>query len=388
MNHTILDNPPSVMYQKKYVSIHSEDRDISKYQNSAEFIVEVPEDITNVSSMRLVNWFFPSNYNTFSELNSNVTLTFKLTAIFDPSGVVSDDSIEKAIFSCLDASKNEYFYTIKIEDGFYNPEQIVVVLTNKMNESVTERIQTYLKALPIPNTLLTQFDASGGYTNFRVVYNKISQKIWFGNVMDGFSLMNNDVMTKPRNRLPDSVNWGLPNNLGFAKGETKSVAKSGQFFRFYYGDVLNVGDNGYWLMPPLAPSVYHDASCNYIEAPNKINIMGPSYFYMELEGHNCIDETSPFYLNNYTRHTNETNGRVNSSFAKIAIPSTPITQFFERDSAPVKIYSPPLERIRKLKIRLRYHDGEVVNFGLFNYSFMLELDIVQPITINKNLRHY
>ena len=380
MNHTILDNPPSVMYQKKYVSIHSEDRDISKYQNSAEFVIEVPEDITNVSSMRLVNWFFPSNYNTFSELNSNVTLTFKLTSVFNPTGLVSDGSIEKAIFSCLDASKNDYLYTIKIEDGFYNPDEIALVLTNKMNEVVTIRLRNYLSG-----SLLTQFDASGGYTNFRVVYNKISQKIWFGNMMDGFSLMNNDVMTKPRNRLPNSVNWGLPNNLGFSKGETKSVTKSGNAFRFYYGDVLNVGDKGYWLMPPSAPSIYKDASCNYIEAPNKINIMGPSYFYMELEGHNCIDETSPFYLNNHTRHTNETNGRVNSSFAKIAIPST---QFFERDSAPVKIYSPPLERIRKLKIRLRYHDGEVVNFGLFNYSFMLELDVVQPITINKNLRHY
>ena len=118
MNHTILDNPPSVMYQKKYVSIHSEDRDISKYPNSAEFDIVVPEDITNVSSMRLVNWFFPSNYNTFSELNSNVTLTFKLTSIFNPSVLVVDGSIEKAIFSCLDASKNDYVYSIKIEDGF------------------------------------------------------------------------------------------------------------------------------------------------------------------------------------------------------------------------------------------------------------------------------
>lgn len=379
MNHTILDNPPSVMYQKKYVSIHSEDRDISKYPNSAEFYIEIPEDITNVSSMRLVNWEFPSNYNTFSELNSNVTLSFKLTSVFDPSGV--DGSIEKAIFSCLDASKNDYMYSIKIEDGFYNPEQIAMVLTNKMNESVTQRIQTYLAV----DTLLTQFDASGGYTNFRVVYNKISQKMWFGNIMDGFSLMNNDIVIKPRSRLPDSVKCGLPNNLGFAKGETKSITKLGYTSRFYYGDVLNVGDNGYWLMPPAAPSIYKDASCNYIEAPNKINITGPSYFYMELEGHNCIDETSPFYLNNHTRHTNETNGRVNSSFAKIAIPST---QFFDRDSAPVKIYSPALERIRKLKIKLRYHDGEVVNFGLFDYSFMLELDVVQPININKNLRHY
>ena len=116
--------------------------------------------------------------------------------------------------------------------------------------------------------------------------------------------------------------------------------------------------------------------------------MGPSYFYMELDGHNCIDETSPFYLNNFTFHTNETNGRVNSSFAKIAIPSTPISQYFDRDSAPIRYYSPVLERIRKLKLKMRYHNGEIVNFGSFDYSFMIEFDVVQPHTINKNLRQF
>ena len=72
MNHTIIPTPPLVMYQKRFVSIHSEDRDITKHPNSAEFDIEIPEDVTNVSSIRLVSWTFPSNYNTFSELNSNV----------------------------------------------------------------------------------------------------------------------------------------------------------------------------------------------------------------------------------------------------------------------------------------------------------------------------
>jgi hypothetical protein len=135
------------------------------------------------------------------------------------------------------------------------------------------------------------------------------------------------------------------------------------------------GDNGYWLIPnPNLPG----AQCYYVECPYKINLMGPGYFYMELEGQNCIDETSPYNLSKFTAHTNETNGRVNSSFAKIAIPTTPISQWFDRDSMPYKLYVPPAERVRRLKIRLRYHNGQVVNFGVYDYSFTLEFVIMQP----------
>jgi predicted ATP-dependent serine protease len=66
----------------------------------------------------------------------------------------------------------------------------------------------------------------------------------------------------------------------------------------------------------------------------------------------------------------------------------PISQYFDRDSAPTRYYSPVLERIRKLKLKMRYHNGEVVNFGSFDYSFMIEFDVVQPHTINKNLRQF
>ena len=106
--------------------------------------------------------------------------------------------------------------------------------------------------------------------------------------------------------------------------------------------------------------------------------MGPAYFYMEIAGQNSIDETSPYNLSKFTQQTNDTNGIVNSSFAKIAIPTTPISQWFDRDSVPYKIYLPPAERIRRLKIKIRYHNGELVNFGTFDYSFMLEFFILQP----------
>ena len=106
--------------------------------------------------------------------------------------------------------------------------------------------------------------------------------------------------------------------------------------------------------------------------------MGPAYMYMEIAGQNCINETQPYDISEFTIKTNETNGIVNSSFAKIAIPTTPISQWFDRDSAPYKFYYPPAERMRKLSIRVRYHNGKLANFGLFNYSFMLEFTTQLP----------
>jgi hypothetical protein len=116
----------------------------------------------------------------------------------------------------------------------------------------------------------------------------------------------------------------------------------------------------------------------YVECPFKINLMGEAYFYMDIDEFNCIDETSPYNVSKFTAHTNETNGIVNSSFAKIAVPTTPISQWFDKESQPYKLYSPPAERIRKLKVKFRYHNGQLLNFGKFNYTFTLEFIQYMP----------
>jgi hypothetical protein len=381
-NHPLIPNPNEIMYQRKYVSVHSEDRDTLKYPNSAEFDIELPEDITNILSISLSTWTFPSNYNTFSDMNSNITMTFKINQPYNPGEHAYTDSLQSMIFSCLFLSATED-YTIVIEEGFYNPEQFVNELTNKMNEAVTLRIQSYLASQP---DLLLDFDSLGGYSRFVVVYNTVSQKIWFGNTSDSFILTNETVSGSRkcdnRSQLPDSVNWGLPHNIGLPRVNVSSTTSAGSTPRFYYGNVT-CGDNGYWLLPN---SSLPGASCYYIECPYKINLMGPAYFYMELEGQNCIDETSPFNISKFTAQTNETNGRVNSSFAKIAIPTTPISQWFDRDSYPYKLYMPPAERMRRLRIRLRYHNGQTVNFGVYDYSFTLEFTILQPQQMQSSMR--
>jgi hypothetical protein len=405
-SHPLIPSSQEYMYYKKYVSIHSEDRNVLKYPSAAQFEIELPEDLLNVAALRLVNWTFPANYNTFSTVNDNVGMTFLINNPYNPNANGVANILYQKIFECLFLSQTENF-AFRISDGFYNPQQMVTELTNKFNEAVTNRLTDYFTAKSMDASLnvieqaeyitaLNDLNTNGGYNNFIIVYNNVSQKIWFGNICDGFTLTSETQLLKNtlsdslncsiKAQLPDFSQWGLPGNLGlprcnsisdssFNAVSVSSAIYNGQRVpRFFYGDVFP-GDNGYWLLPnPLLTN----SKVQWVESVSKINFMGDGYMYMELEGQNCIDETSPYNFSSYTLTSNSTNGVVNAAFAKIAIPTTPLAQWFDRDSLPYKFYYPPAERMRKFYFKIRYHNGQLVNFGEFNYSFTLEFTIQLP----------
>ena len=371
--HALIPNSQNYTFYKKYVSIHSEDRDYIKYPNSCLFEIELPEDYLNVSSVRLADWTFPANYSTFSPISSNITMTFIINTPYNPGEHEFNDPLQNAVFEALYNYKGSY-YKLIIEEGFYNPNQMATELTNKFNESVNNVIKKYFTENGYID-LLNQFVSNGGYNQFVIVYNNVGQKLWFGNKSSGFILTNSTSVikdyltdnTKCSNpQLPDYSSWGLPGYLGLERCDTPSTSVVDFVPRFYYGDVYS-GDNGYWLLPDLP-----GAQVSFLDATYKINLLGVSYMYMEIDGLNNIDETSPYNISSFTLTTNKTNGIVNSAFAKMAVPTTPMSQWFDRESQPYKLYLPPAERIRKLKIKIRYHNGQLVNFGVFNYSFTLE----------------
>jgi hypothetical protein len=400
--HPLIPNANQYYIEKKYVSIHSEDRDILKYPNSSEFEIELPQDYLNVHSAKLSTWSFPANYNVFSPLNFNIAMTFKFIKLYNPGEHGYSDPLTEAIFAGLYSLIGNQ-YIVRIETGFYNPSQMATELTNKFNESVSNILIEFFTNTPAYNYALALFT---GYNRFSIVYNSVGQRLWFGNNADQFELTNDyinqfnedNVGTQciRRQQLPSLANWGLPAYLGFTRCPAPSLSAteveatmnnanniiygynpeiinvSGDVPRFYYGDV-NPGDNGFWLVPSLP-----GATVYFLQAPAKINFMGPAYIYLDIDGLNCIDETSPYNMSQFTLHTNETNGRVNSSFAKIPITTTPIAQWFDSEQAPYKHFNPPSERIRKLKCRLRYHNGQKVDFGLFEYSFMIEFTLLRP----------
>ena len=403
-SHPLIPNSNQYYLEKKYVSIHSEDRDLIKYPLASEFEIELPQDYLNVKTVRLSTWSFPANYNVFSPENYNVALSFKFITIYNPGEHSYSDPLTEAIFAGLYNNIGKQSL-ITIESGFYNPDQMATELTNKLNENVSSYLLDFFANTPAYNYAIALFT---GYDRFKIVYNSVGQKLWFGNTSDKFELTNDYISVYNskiigascirKDQLPSTSNWGLPSYLGFFRcpatalstidvAEVTSTINTIIFGinpnignivegvpRFFYGDVYP-GDNGYWLVPVLPDAVVY-----FLEAPSKINFMGPAYIYLDIDGLNCIDETSPYKLSQFTAQTNETNGQVNSSFAKIAVPTTPISQWFDKSlgQEPFKYFNPPAERIRKLKCKLRYHNGQKVDFGLFEYSFLLEFTLLRP----------
>lgn len=338
--HPLIPNENTYSLEKKYISITSDDRNVIKFPDSSRFDIELPQEYQNVLSARMYSWTFPSNYSVFSPFSNNTYFTFRLT---ESSTLIETE------------------YSFYIEEGFYSPTQMATELTNKMNTSVSDV-----------------------YDQFVVVYNEVSMNLWFGNKSDFFTLVNdttdpNNFQCLQQGVLPEETNWGLPYFLGMSRINIDATPGNP---RFYYGDVKTTGDNGVWLQGNTG---------YYAAAPMKINLLGPSYIYVDVPELNCIDETSPFSAakeDNITRKSsmnrynaeqyNFATGIVNSAFAKIPLSTTPLTQLFDNDMVPSKYFSPPLERIRKLSFRFRYHNFQSANFGNFPFSFMIELTLLRP----------
>jgi len=388
--YPLIPNANEYMIENRVVSIHSEDRDITKYPNPASFEIELPEDYCNVSTVQLGTYTFPANYNTFSLEQANIAMSFMINKPFNPTENGFFDPLLNATYEALYAHIDKNYY-ITIQTGFYNPSQISNELENRFNEVVNEYVYSFI--VEHHPELQDLYVKSGGYSQFVVVYNQVGQNLCFGNKSSGFVLTNDSELYLIRNeilnvqcvqkQLPEWVNWGLPAYLGFNRCSVVALpnATPGVYPRFYYGDAKKTGDNGYWLTPDAN---YRTQTVYSLEAPTKINLMGNSYFYMEVSGLNSIDETSPYNFSSFTNQTNETNGVHNSAFAKIAVTTTPVSQWYDSNSEAVTIFNPPAERIRRLKIKFRYHNGLQVDFGKFPFSFDLIFQILRP----QNLRNF
>ena len=65
-SHPIQTRAQTYTLDRKILSIHSYDRDISKWPNSNYFEIDLPEAATNIQSIRLVQISIPSNQFVFS----------------------------------------------------------------------------------------------------------------------------------------------------------------------------------------------------------------------------------------------------------------------------------------------------------------------------------
>ena len=77
-NKPLINRDQTYVLDRKLITIHSEDRDITKWPNSSNFEIILPETIHNVQSLRLIEVAMPANLYTFSNKYQNTSLAFTL----------------------------------------------------------------------------------------------------------------------------------------------------------------------------------------------------------------------------------------------------------------------------------------------------------------------
>ena len=408
--HSLIPNAREYMFQKKYISINANDRDIIKFPSSASFEIELPQDYVNVQTIKINSWSFPSFYPTFLEMKFNIDLLFKITEPYVPSPT---DAYLTSIYAGLCVNLNTY-YIATINEGFYTGSQMAKELTNSMNKEMTCHLTRYLQGVDISYAQI--FVSSGGYTDFVVVFNEVSKKLLFGNRSSGFeiignkknykcSILENNTICQHAKISPSFANWGLPWYLGFENCNYESK-KINPYYQptdsippIYDKNMTpqltylnNTDASYYWLQPSKSNSFVY-----VIECPLVINIETDNEFFIEVSGLNTLDETKPFQVSEYTKTTNGTIGVINSAFAKVYISKNSVNLggYYGILQPIYKYFDPPAERLRRFCITLRYHDGRPVFFGNQDFNIMFELGLLTPhnekrmsIQIPESVKHF
>ena len=318
----LINREQNYVLDRKLVTVHSEDRDITKWPNSNSFEIMLPEQLLNVQSMRLIQATLPAIFFTFNNDYQNTKFIFTLS------------SVE---------------HTVTIQDGFYTPTQLALELTNKMSQAVT---------------------------GFTVFYDEVMNIFWFGHTTSAFNLNFDQQVAYDISNCEQPIvwnnhsKWGLPYYLGFQKLTYNSTLATPNIVG---ADIVPSNIN--------LPTANVIGITNFITAPLSFTLLGETCIYLEVDKYNYYDELYPY--NESTNHTkqlfsnNAYAGKVNSAFAKI--PIRPFTNDYSDDSRTIFLlnmvhYDPPIERIARLKFKFRFHDGRLVNFQNFPFDFTIEFN--------------
>ena len=318
-NKPLIIKDQNYVIDRKLLSVHSEDRDVTKWKNSNHFEITLPETITNVQTLRLVQISLPSNLYIFSRNYQNTKMK-----------IIDTDTVTKII---------------EIGEGIYSPIELADELKFQLGIA------------------------------YDVLYDTITQKFYFKNEGDfSFLFDDSDVSYNPiacqdadigysdaifNNRY---THWGLGSYLGFDKSTT-------------YESITIQPDT---LNNVVKAFIGGD---KFIAAPYKQNILGDNCIYMEVDKYNTLDELYPYPQSTqdmYQRNGNT--GKSNAAFAKIPLNPEHNEKVFSSRSTfleNISQYEPPIERISKLKFTFRHHDGRLVDFQNSNFDFTIEFNCLK-----------
>ena len=140
--HPLIPREQNYVLDRKIITIHSNDRDISKWPKANHFEIELPEDITNVQSIRLAEITMPNSHYVFTNPYQNTKLSFEIRGV---------------------PSLSSQRHTIEISEGSYTADQLAIEIATKMNQAVSSAAKNWFRGFkckynPVTNTFWFWFD--------------------------------------------------------------------------------------------------------------------------------------------------------------------------------------------------------------------------------------
>ena len=147
-SHDLIKRSQTFALERKCISIHSEDRDMSKYKNSNSFEVTLPETLRNVQTMCLAEICLPTNLYIFCNNYQNTKFKFSLSPSLMMESLSSEYNILKDFYS-QDNNK----FTAEITSGSYTPQTFASEVQMQMNNVVTDFIKDNIQDIPASGCL-------------------------------------------------------------------------------------------------------------------------------------------------------------------------------------------------------------------------------------------
>lgn len=305
MLNSIISNSNNDCYKVKdyieyTVSIHSVDRDISKYPSSNYFKIRLPEVLKNVVSVDLTDIDLPQFYYNISQKYQNTKFYFSIPPLF-----------------------KDMIPLIEIPDGYYYGVELASTLANYLNKTTTKHLYA-----------IGAYNVSGKtYTDFSVFYDTASHKFTIQNSKFRFRIFfkkqpiydNCDFVYF---NLPEY--WGLGFNLGFPKIDLISV----------YDE-----ENDY----------------NYMMSTEISRLETQNTLYMSVKPFDYISQINPYPFSTTTTFNNDYSAFVNTAFAKIQLSNT--NSNFVPDGQYKRILPHIEGKVSDLTISFLYHNKSPVDFN-------------------------
>ena len=441
-NHPIIAPGNEYVLGRKNVSVHSDDRDITKWARENQFAIKLPEAITNVQTIQLIDASFPINLPVFTNYEQNIKLWIELRPTLfgtcdadvpDGEGPTSgtgeytdyvrvgqylnkhipsqQEGEEPMTLPCMPCIWSEDYqlsalHEITISEGTYTGDELARELQFKINK----HFECFFKD---PKIFGSKAVKKYKYDRFRVVYDKIEKRFKFGNTADDFKIyfdrpneykFNTNpciISCEPDVVYKNNSRWGLGWNLGFCKGihgtsefDKKEIDCTCEIFLGWEQQILKkTPSETYTPWVNVEPGFKKGY---YLFGTTCCNLTSTDIIYMELDCYNSSDELIPFpsCTSSSVNSINSYGGSVNSYFAKIPIFGAASDNEL---NAGLNLYQSiishnpfngkqflykPEERIEKLKMTFRYHNGNLVDFCNHPINFSLIFSYLKPDDIN------